>query len=675
MRQDLIHALRLFRRAPAFTLASLLTLALGIGAMTAIYSIVDGAVLRPLPYDEPDRLVTIQLTNPTTGDRTVGMMPRGFLDWREHADVFEALSLAAGGLFTVRGAGEPEEVRVIRASAGFFEVLRTTPLLGRTFVEADERIDRSHVAIISHGYWRDRFASAPDVVGRTLRLEDDPYVIVGVLPADFEWPVAEPLQTGIFLPLAFSPEDRQYGVPQSYTYQVTARLREDVTTAQAEQSLDAIQARFEEARVKANRGFTRVTLVPMIEMFVSGARQWMLTLLGAVALVLLIACVNVSNLFLAQGATRARELTLRGALGAGCVAGRQLRSSLLLSTAGAAAGVAIAWWGVGMARVALPISVPRSNQRRSIFACWHSPRSPPWLRACCAGCCRPSRRPQRPGAGTTRRNARRDRRPSWPQAPGRTGVARSHAGRHAARRLGSLISSFVRRLLLADEDSIRQESRRCGLRRPAMRRNGSPASLRPDRARRPAPASARRGRRDHRRALRVWQHVVSGPIPWRSGAGARHRADANHPSRRDAWIPRAAPGAGQVGPHDRRPRTRPVRPGRGHQLEAAARQFLPAVDPIGQPIEFTRSGRSPSWASSATCATTARGSPTRQWFSCRRRRRAATRARSSCALRRGPRPRCSQPSDRSIRDDPSAMCGLPAMRSAGARRRRDSTCC
>jgi len=355
-------AVRMSRRSPGFALSAILTFALGIGANTAIFSIVDGAVLRPLPYDQPDRLVSIALNNPSTGKRTTGVMPRDFLDWRERQNVFEHVALSGGGLYTLLGSGEPEQVRIARVTAGYFEMLRTPPARGRTFTTDDEYANRPKVAIVSDEFWRTRLASDPQIIGKTLRLDDQPFEIVGVLPASFEYPVGSVVQTGIFLPFTFSAEDRQRGVVQSMAGNPRARLHKGVTMAEAEAALSRLESSVDQDKAGFNKGYTRAELKPLIEDYVSDARSWMLMLLGAVGLVLLIACANVANLVLAHGSTRARELTIRGALGASRwqIARQLLAESALLSSLGAAAGLIVAWWSLGLLRTALPASIPRA---------------------------------------------------------------------------------------------------------------------------------------------------------------------------------------------------------------------------------------------------------------------------------------------------------------------------
>ena len=186
--RDIRYAVRMLRRAPAFSAAAIATFALGIGANTAIFSIVDAAVLKPLPYEQPDRLVRIRFQNSRTGRTTDGMMPRDFLDWREKHQVFEHIALTGGGAFALLDAGEPEEVRIARVSSGFFEMFRIGPMLGRIFTTDDEIAGRDAVVILSHSFWKTRFGATPDVVGRTLRLDGKLYEIVGVMPERLRLP-------------------------------------------------------------------------------------------------------------------------------------------------------------------------------------------------------------------------------------------------------------------------------------------------------------------------------------------------------------------------------------------------------------------------------------------------------------------------------------------------------
>jgi predicted permease len=363
MLRDLIYGLRILRRSPGFAAAAILTFALGIGANTAIFSIVDAAVLRPLPYDASDRLVSIILHNTITGRKTTGAMPRDFLDWRAGNDAFSGVALMAGGLYTLLGAGEPEEIRIVRVTAGYFEMMRTTPALGRTFTEEDERPDGARVTIISHDFWRTRFEASPDVIGRILRLDGEPFEIVGVLPARFQYPVGAVSQSRVFLPFLFSAAHHQRGTTQSMAYNPTARLKDGVTIAQAEAAMSRLQASLDVSHATDTKGYIRVELKPLLDDYVGDARTWMLTLLASVSLVLVIACANVANLVLAYGTTRIRELTVRRALGAtrGRIVRQLMSETLLLALLGGVAGLTMAWVSVELLRAALPPSIPRTG--------------------------------------------------------------------------------------------------------------------------------------------------------------------------------------------------------------------------------------------------------------------------------------------------------------------------
>ncbi len=199
--QDVRYAGRILRRSPGFAFAAIATFALGIGANTAIFSIVDAAVLKPLPYDEPDRLVTFSLQNPTTGRVSTGLMPIDFLDWRERTDLFEQMALAGGGSFTLLGTGEPEELRAARVTAGFFEMYHTAPILGRPFTRDDERPGSAQVVILSNDFWTTRLGASSGAVGTILLLNGKAFEVVGVLPASFRYPANASRSTPLFMPM------------------------------------------------------------------------------------------------------------------------------------------------------------------------------------------------------------------------------------------------------------------------------------------------------------------------------------------------------------------------------------------------------------------------------------------------------------------------------------------
>jgi predicted permease len=360
--QDVRYALRTFRRHAAFSIAAIVTLALGIGANSAIYAIVDGAILRSLPYDHPERLVHIRLRNHISGRVSDGMSTRDFLDWRERNTVFDTVALEIGGRLTLPGPGGPEQLSVAYVSSGFFEALRKRPLYGRTFTTRDEDPGNEQLVILSNDFWRQRFGGSPEAIGRTLRFAEGSYEIVGILPAEFSYPLGRH-PASLFLPMLFDREDRQYGVAQGMGASALGRLRDGVTLAQADSVLTQLQSSIDEHHVGSDRGWAAVVLMPLLDTYVADTRTWMLLLLGAVVCVLLIACANVANLFIAHGAARVRELTIRGALGAARsrIAGQLLVETMVIAAVGGVAGLILGRVTLTVLKTSLPSSIPRAN--------------------------------------------------------------------------------------------------------------------------------------------------------------------------------------------------------------------------------------------------------------------------------------------------------------------------
>jgi putative ABC transport system permease protein len=343
---DLKFAFRQLLKNPGLTAVAVLTLALGIGANTAIFSVINGVLLKPLPYEEPGQLV--QIWEDSSGQGTGRSRVAGgvYSDWIEHSRMFEALSaIAGGGDMNLTGAGEPEPISGEQVSVSFLEILRVRPLMGRNFLGEEAQPGRdNNVVILAHGLWQRRFGGDPGIVGRTIHLDGVPYTVVGVLP-----PNALRTRSAQFLiPFVFGAEKwhRDRG---NQSIQVIGRLKSGVTPDQARAELKAIKQRLQSEYPKYKETWG-ATVVPLHEQVVGNVRPTLRILFGAVACVLLIACVNVANLLLARGAGRQRELAVRSALGAGRwrIVRQLLSESLLLALCGGILGTLAAYWAAAM---------------------------------------------------------------------------------------------------------------------------------------------------------------------------------------------------------------------------------------------------------------------------------------------------------------------------------------
>ena len=363
MLHDLSTAARSLGSARGFTAVAVAVLGLGIGAAAAIFSIVDAVVLRALPFDEHDRLAAIYQKD-TRHATTFGegeVTTQTFLDWRPLQHSFQALAMAGSTSFRLKTeAGEPANARAERVTWDFFPVLRVAPLLGRAFGGKDEAAGAGHIVILSYGFWQRRFGGAPDVIGKTLDLSEQPYQIVGVLPRTFTYPVGSDHPADVFVPHVFSATERVKGGSHNYNDDVVGRLKDGVSFAQASDDMFRLSEQLDRQFPKWEPG-RRTVVVPLHEFLVGKTRGWMLMLLGAVVLVLLISCANVANLLLVRATARTREVGIRSALGAGHwrIVRSLLAEGLLLSLAGAALGIALAFAGVNVLRAWLPAGVPR----------------------------------------------------------------------------------------------------------------------------------------------------------------------------------------------------------------------------------------------------------------------------------------------------------------------------
>lgn len=313
---DLRYALRSLLKASAFTSVAVLTLALGVGATTAIFSVVNSVLLRPLPYANPDALVMVWEHNfPRGRDRNV-VSAANFLTWTEQAQVLENLAALGEGSATLTGGGEPERVGVVTASASLFPLLGVQPHIGRAYTPEEDRDGAPRVAVLGHGFWLRRFGANPAVVGRDLTVNGRPLTIVGVLPQGFGFDL--PVKFGwtgtqdLWVPHQFGESDR---AASGRYLQVVGRLRSGVTIQQAQDRMSALARQLEQDFPERQTGWG-VNLVSLDEQVVGDVRKGLWLILGAVAFVLLIACANVASLLLARSLQRRQEVTLRAALGA-----------------------------------------------------------------------------------------------------------------------------------------------------------------------------------------------------------------------------------------------------------------------------------------------------------------------------------------------------------------------
>jgi predicted permease len=361
--QDIRYGARSLRQSPTFTAVALTVLALAIGAGTAIFSVVDAALLRGLPYDEHDRIAAV-LGVDTRSEITFGngaTTTQTYLDWRRLQDSFDGVAMVGNTALQLKNdSGEPSTVAVRRVTWEFFPILRIQPIAGRLFNADDEVPGRDQVVILSYGFWQRRFGGAPDVIGKTMQISNQTWQIVGITPQGFAYPPAADRPEDLYVPQAFREQDRVRAGSHNYNSIVIGRLKPGVSLSRADQQMNQVAASVDAQNPAWEPGW-RARVVPLHERLVGKNRQWLLLLLGAVGFVLLIACANVANLMLTRASVRSHEIGIRSALGAGQgrIARALLIESLLLSVAAGAIGVALAYGGVQVLKAWLPAGVPR----------------------------------------------------------------------------------------------------------------------------------------------------------------------------------------------------------------------------------------------------------------------------------------------------------------------------
>lgn len=358
--QDLRFGLRMLIKNPIFTLVAVVTLALGIGANTAIFSVVDAVLLRPLPYPEANRLVFLWSTMNSQGVPTSGSSLPDYYAWRDQNRVFDGLAGFYNGDVNLSSSGSaPELIQGAYITSNFFQVLKVPPASGRLFASEEEQFGRHRVVLLSYGLWQRRFAGQPAIVGQEIRLGGEAYTVAGVMPRGLPFFDNLP-EVELWMPISFAPTDNM-ATRNNHFVNLVGRLKPGVSAEQAQSDVSTI-AKSMEAEYSGNKGLGAL-IVPMQEQLAGDSRKALLVLLGAVGFVLLVACVNVANLLLARASARAKELAIRASLGASRV--RIMRQVIIeclpLGLIGGVLGALLAIWGIDLLSSLLPASLPRGN--------------------------------------------------------------------------------------------------------------------------------------------------------------------------------------------------------------------------------------------------------------------------------------------------------------------------
>ena len=354
MLQDLTYAFRWLRKNPGFTVLAVLMLAVGIGVNTAMFSVINAVLLQPLPFPEPDRIVWMNESGPEIKNRQLSYP--NFVDWRRRNQVFESMALFRGWSVNLSGTDKPENLDARIVTSDYFKVMRMPPMLGRDFTEEDDQPGAAAVTIISYGFWQQRFAADPNIVGKQILLEDTPHTVIGVAPQDFTHHGPPPLWV-LLGPQNFKGRDvRNAG-------NVIARLKPGVTIDQARVEMNRISQQLLQEHPIANAGADTVNVVSLQDSITRNVGTALKILFAAVALVLLIACANVANLLLARAATRRKEFALRAALGASRfrLVRQMLVESLILAIAGGVLGLILASWTISLLSRVAHETVPRMS--------------------------------------------------------------------------------------------------------------------------------------------------------------------------------------------------------------------------------------------------------------------------------------------------------------------------
>jgi predicted permease len=359
--QDVRYGLRLMRKSPGFTIVAVLTLTLGIGANTAIFSVVSGVLLNPLPYPHPDQLVTLHESKPNFERGSVSYP--NFRDWQKDNHTFSGMAIYRNYAFSLTGRGDAEQVQSQLISSDFFQLLGVKPVIGRLFAQGEDEIGVAPMALISAGLWQRKFGSAPDALGKSLTLDGRDYTIVGVIPASFDLSVGVFSASDVYVPIGQWSNPLVNHRSAGLGIHGIGRLKPGIRMEQARADMDTLTRNLAAAYPEDNKGIS-ASLVPLRAQIVGDVQPFLIVLFAAVGFVLLIACVNVANLLLARSNRRTREFAVRIALGASKarVMRQLLTESVLLAFAGGALGLGVAAWGTRAMLKTFPATLPRAGE-------------------------------------------------------------------------------------------------------------------------------------------------------------------------------------------------------------------------------------------------------------------------------------------------------------------------
>ena len=361
--EDLRYGFRILRKSPGFTIVAVLTMALGIGANTALFSVVNGVLLNPLPYPQPEQLVTLHESKPNFERGSVSFP--NFLDWQKDNHTFSALAIGRSYGFNLTGLGDAEQVTGELVSGDFFRLLGVKPVIGRSFTSEEDQLGRAPSALISAAFWQRKFSSSPDVLGKAITLDGKDYAIVGVIPASFNLAMPGFRPSDLYVPIVHWSNPWLLKRSAGLGIHGIGRLKPGIPIEQARADMDRVTRNLTAAYPDDDKGIG-ATLVPLKEQMTGRVQPFLFALLAAVGFVLMIACVNVANLMLARSTTRSREFAVRAALGAGRgrIVRQLLTESVLLAGAGGGLGLLLAAWGTQIALGLLPTALPRAEEVR-----------------------------------------------------------------------------------------------------------------------------------------------------------------------------------------------------------------------------------------------------------------------------------------------------------------------